>query len=190
MRSQARGRPRGTPAVAHSGSSTAGTGFTEASVRSTTMPSWRFAPVRQDASGVPRRVSTGCWPPLLAGTLVLSTHARSRSSWFAHPSSLRSTWCRRVQTPALCQPRSRLRQVIPLPHPISWRSISQGMPVLRTTMMPARLAQSGTRGRQPMGVGDFGRSSGSVRSHSASGARGVAIFPPFTTHAARAVPWF
>ena len=74
----------------------------------------------------------------------------------------------RSQTPASCQSRSRRQQVIPEPQPISWGSISQGMPVFSTKMMPVKAARSGTRGRPPLGLGGSGGSSGATRAHSSS----------------------
>jgi hypothetical protein len=57
--------------------------------------------------------------PPLARTCELSTTARDQSSAPASCSSSRSTWCRRSQTPASFQSRSRRQQVIPDPQPIS-----------------------------------------------------------------------
>jgi hypothetical protein len=65
--------------------------------------------------------------------------------------------------------------VTPLPHPISWGSISQGMPVFNTKMMPASAARSGCRGRPPFGLGGSGGSSGSMMSHSSSLTNGLLI---------------
>jgi hypothetical protein len=47
-------------------------------------------------------------------------------------------------------------------------SISQGMPLLRTKMMPAKTARSSTRGRPPLGFGGSGGSRGSMISRSSS----------------------
>lgn len=137
-----------------------------------------------------RRVRTGRGAPFFAGTLALSRQARSQSMASARPSSSNNSRWSRSQTPAACQSRRRRQHVIPLPQPSSWGSISQGIPLLRTKMIPARHARSGTRGRPPFGLGGSGGNSGSIRSQSASDTSGVAIFPPFTAHAASGIPWF
>src|SRR5215218_3646435 len=70
-------------------------------------------------------------------------------------------------------------QVMPEPHPISFGSISQGMPLLRTNSMPVRAARSSIRGLPPLG-GSSG-SSGSITCHSSSLTSGLAIsssYPP------------
>ena len=113
--------------------------------------------------------------PLFAGTLALSRLARSQSIRPASPSRSSRVWCNRSQTPASCQSRSRRQQVTPLPQPISWGNISQGMPLLRTKMMPVKAARSGTRGRPPLGLGGAGGSSGSTIAQSSSGRRSLLI---------------
>jgi hypothetical protein len=50
-----------------------------------------------------------------------------------------------------------------LPQPISWGSISQGMPLLRTKRMPVRAARSGTGGRPPFGLRRCFGSSDAIR---------------------------
>jgi hypothetical protein len=50
------------------------------------------------------------------------------------------------------RPWPRRQHVMPLPQPISWGSISQGMPLRRTKRMPVRAARSGTGGRPPFGL--------------------------------------
>jgi hypothetical protein len=87
--------------------------------------------------------------PLFAGTLALSTLARLQAILSAAPKRSKSAWCRRSPTPACCHARSRRQQVTPLPQPSSWGTISQGMPLLSTKMMPVEAARSGTRGRPP-----------------------------------------
>src|SRR5829696_3591570 len=101
----------------------------------------RFAAIRWIRAGVAA--------PFLAGTLALSMLARSQSSWSAWPRQPNSTRCNASHTPASCQSRSRRQQVMPLPQPSSWGSISQGMPDWSTKMMPAKQARSDTRGRPP-----------------------------------------
>jgi hypothetical protein len=153
-----------------------------ASVRNKMALRARFAAIR--------RVRAGGTPPFLAGMLALSKQARSHSIWSAAPSSSSSVWCNCSQTPASCQSRRRRQQVMPLPHPSSWGSISHGMPLLRTKMMPVRQARFGTRGRPPFGFGGSGGTSGSMRSQRASETSGLAMEPPFAQQAASVVPWF
>jgi hypothetical protein len=90
-----------------------------------------------------RRVRAGPLAPLLAATLAESSEARSQTIWSASPSRSKSTRCSSRHTPASCQSRKRRQQVLPEPQPISWGSISQGMPLLRTKMMPVSAARSG-----------------------------------------------
>jgi hypothetical protein len=109
--------------------------------------------------------------------VALSTHARDQSIWSASPKRFRRVWCNLRQTPALCQSRRRRQQVIPEPQPISWGSISQGIPVLSTNRMPARQARSGMRGRPPLGLGFFGGSNGWMVVQSSSLTSSFAILP-------------
>jgi hypothetical protein len=51
-------------------------------------------------------------------------------------------------TPARCQACRYLQQLIPLPHPNSWGSISQGMPLFSTKSIPVR-ARRGSIGLRP-----------------------------------------
>ncbi len=113
--------------------------------------------------------------PLFAGTLALSRLARSQSIRSASPSRSSSVWWSRSQTPAFCQSRRRRQQVTPEPHPISWGSISHGMPDFSTKMMPVRVARSGTRGRPPLGLGGVGGSRGSTMVHNSSETRSLVI---------------
>jgi hypothetical protein len=122
-----------------------------------------------------RRIRPGFLAPLLAGAKALSTLARRQSILSAAPKRSKSTWCKRAHTPAFCQSRKRRQQVTPLPQPISWGSISQGMPLLSTKMMPVKAARSGTRGRPPFSLGGSGGNSGSMISHSASLTNGLLI---------------
>ena len=120
-------------------------------------------------------VGTDQVAPLLAGMLALSRQARLQSMRPASPRRSSSSWCSRSQTPACCQSRRRRQQVMPEPQPISWGSISQGMPDLRTKMMPVKQARSGTRGRPPVGLGGSGGSSGATTAHNSSLTRGLAM---------------
>jgi hypothetical protein len=113
--------------------------------------------------------------PLLAATDALSRAARLKSIALRRPSRSRSTRWRRSQTPVLCQSRKRRQQVIPEPQPISWGSISQGIPERSTNRMPVSEARSGTRGRPPLGFGGSGGSSGSITAQRASETRGWLI---------------
>ena len=122
-----------------------------------------------------RRIRPGLRAPLLAGAKALSTLARLQSILSASPKRSNRVWCRRVHTPAFCQSRKRRQQVTPLPQPSSWGSISQGMPLLSTKMMPVKAARSATRGRPPFGLGGSGGNSGSMISHSASLTNGLLI---------------
>src|ERR671926_47259 len=134
-----------------------------------------------------RRIRPGFLAPLLAGAKALSTLARLQSMVSASPKRSNSAWCRRVHTPARCHARRRRQQVTPLPQPISWGNISQGIPLLSTKMMPVKAARSGTRGRPPVGLGGSGGKSGAIVSHSVSLTNGLLIRPG---QAARAVPGF
>ena len=121
------------------------------------------------------RVGAGLLAPLLAGTEALSTQARLQSMAPARPKRSSRTRCSLVQTPAACQSRSRRQQVIPEPQPISWGSISQGMPLFSTKMMPLSAARFGIGGRPPFGLGRSGGNSGSISIHNSSGTRGLAM---------------
>lgn len=91
------------------------------------------------------RIRPGFVAPLLAAAKALSTLARLQSIWSAVPKRSNSAWCRRTHTPACCQSRKRRQQVTPLPQPISWGNISQGIPLFSTKMIPSR-----PRGRAPV----------------------------------------
>src|SRR5690242_9112873 len=125
--------------------------------------SWVLAPVTRACSGSPLR-SHSTWyllpafprsvgdgpvasPRRLARTLTLSTAARdqsSRSCWASRSSTTRCSCC---HTPACCHSRSRRQHVTPEPHPSSWGSSFQLIPLLSTNTIPASAARSGTRGR-------------------------------------------
>jgi hypothetical protein len=115
-----------------------------------------------------RRIRSGFCTPLLAGMLAESTEARSQSIWSASPRRSSKMRCSLSHTPASCHSLSLRQQVIPEPQPISWGSISQGMPLLRTKTMPVRAARFSMRGLPPWGFGGSGGRSGSMVSHSSS----------------------
>jgi len=127
----------------------------------------RFAPI----DGVTPRFGS----PFLARTLLASMTARSQAIWPVWPSRSSSARWRRSHTPACCQSRRRRQQVMPLPQPISCGKYSQGIPVLRTKMIPARQARSGMRGRPPLGFGGSGGNNGSRVAQRSSGTNGLAI---------------
>jgi hypothetical protein len=122
-----------------------------------------------------RGVLAGLGAPFLAGSVAASALARLQSIWPAMPSlsSMRRWSC--CQTPARCHSRRRRQQVIPEPPPISWGSISQGIPEYRTNRRPVSAARSGRRGRPPLGLGGSGGSNGSISAQSASGNSSLAI---------------
>ena len=125
-----------------------------------------------------RRILAGLVAPPGAGTLALSSDARVQSMRPASCSRCRSARCRRLHTPARCQSRRRRQHVMPLPQPSSWGSISQGMPLFKTKMMPVR-----RRGRRwsvavhPWAWVALGGKSGATISHSVSLINGV-LMPP------------
>jgi hypothetical protein len=95
------------------------------------------------------RIRSGFCAPLLAGMEAESSEARSQSIWSASPRGSRRTRCSLSHTPASCHSIKRRQQVIPEPQPISWGSISQGMPLFRTKTMPVKAARSSMRGLPP-----------------------------------------
>ncbi len=68
---------------------------------------------------------------------------------------------------------------MPDPQPISWGSISQGMPLFKTNRIPVRTARSSMRGLPPLGLGGSSGKSGSITSHSSSVTSGLAIFSSY-----------
>src|SRR5215208_16566 len=105
-----------------------------------------------------------------------SSEARSQSIWSASPRRSRRTRCSFSHTPASCHSFKRRQQVIPDPQPISFGSISQGIPLFSTKTMPVRAARSSMRGLPPWGFGGSGGRSGSMVSHSWSVTSSLAIF--------------
>jgi hypothetical protein len=122
------------------------------------------------------RIRCGFWAPLLAGMEAESSEARSQSIWSASPRRSRRTRCSFSHTPASCHSFKRRQQVIPDPQPISFGSISQGIPLFSTKTMPVRAARSSMRGLPPWGFGGSGGRSGSMVSHSSSVTSSLAIF--------------
>ena len=179
------GRWRGRPRLPR-------TGGIASTVASSSLPSGTFAPERVVASGKPfllvhylmalgtrlasvhrrRTDRLTLSPPFfapLARTLTESALARLQSIRSALSKRASKIPCRRCQTPALCQSRKRLQQVMPEPQPISCGSISHGMPLLRTNRMPVRTERSGAGGRPRLpGCTRWGGSSGSTTVQSSS----------------------
>lgn len=122
-----------------------------------------------------RWIRAGLGSPFFAGTEEASAEARDQSSWSASRNRLSSSCWSFVHTPAACQSRKRRQQVMPEPQPISCGSISQGMPLRSTKMIPPKQARSGFRGAPPWGFGRSGGSSGWMTAQSSSGTSGVAI---------------
>lgn len=117
------------------------------------------------------------WPAPTARIDDESTAAREKSIWSAARSFASSSSCKRSQTPAACQSRSRRQHVTPEPHPISAGRSRQRSPVLRTNRMPVSAARFET-GRRPgffsrRGLG--GGSNGSISVHNSSSMIGLAI---------------
>jgi len=115
-----------------------------------------------------RRIRACGRAPLFAGMDALSIQARLQSMRPAQCRRCSSSWCRRLHTPATCQSRKRRQHVTPEPQPISWGSISQGMPERSTNRMPVSAARSDTRGRPPFGLGGSAGSNGWTMDQSSS----------------------
>jgi hypothetical protein len=125
------------------------------------------------------RIGAGLRTPLLAGTEALSIQARLQSIALVLPKRWSRTRWSLFQTPATCQSRNRCQYVIPDPQPISWDSISHGMPLFSTNRMPVSAARCGIWGLPPFRLGRSGSSSGSIIAHRSSDRRGLAV--PTTT---------
>src|SRR5215204_1849292 len=125
------------------------------------------------------RILAGLLAPPGAGTLDESKDARSQSMWSASPRRSKILRCSSSHTPASCHSLSLRKQVIPEPQPISWGSISQGMPLLRTNNMAVRVARLSMRGLPPLGLGGSSGSSGSITSHSSSVRSSLAILSAY-----------
>lgn len=120
-----------------------------------------------------RRILAGLFAPPGAGTLALSSAARSQSMCPASCRRCKSIRCSLAQRPACCQSRSRLQQVMPLPHPSSRGSISPEMPLFKTNRMPVSTARSAMRGRPPLGLESSGGKSRAMMAQSPSLTSGV-----------------
>ena len=128
-----------------------------------------------------RWVRPGLFAPPGAGTLAESSDARDQSIWSDSPRQSSNAWWTLFHTPASCQSRRRRQQVMPLPHPISWGSSSQGMPVRSTKSMPVSTWRSGMRGRPPFDLEGSGGINGAMISQSSSGNSGLAMYPLYIT---------
>jgi hypothetical protein len=122
-----------------------------------------------------RRIRPGRSAPFGAGTENESTHARLQSILSASPSLSNSSWWSWRQTPHLFQSRNLRQQVTPEPHPSSGGSIAQGMPLLRTKIMPRTTSRFATGGRPPLGLGCSCGSKGWMIAHNSSGTNGFDI---------------
>jgi hypothetical protein len=76
-----------------------------------------------------------------AGTLWEFTLHLDQSSFSAAASPSKKSACNSAHTPAFCQSRSRRQHVMPLPQPISFGSISQGIQLISTKSMPVSAAR-------------------------------------------------
>jgi len=115
-----------------------------------------------------RGIGTRFFPPHIARTDPESATARDQSSCPSARNSASSSSWSSCHTPAACHSASRRQQVMPEPQPISCGSISQGIPVLSTKMIPMSAARSRTRGRPPSGFGLWTGRSGSTFNHNSS----------------------
>jgi hypothetical protein len=122
-----------------------------------------------------RRIGPGFGAPPLARMIEASITARDQSRRSAPWSFSRMSRWSSSQTPAACQSRSLLQQVMPEPQPISCGSHSHWMPVLSTNRMPARQARSGIGGRPPFGRGRCRGRRGAIRLQSSSDTSGAAM---------------
>jgi hypothetical protein len=95
----------------------------------------------------------------LAGTVAESMEARDQPISPASLSLSSSTLCSLSHTPACCQSRRRRQQVIPLPQPISWGSISH-LPLQASLEHEQNAGEScpiGDARSATLGLGRFGR---------------------------------
>lgn len=114
------------------------------------------------------RIWTGFFAPLFACMTDASIQALDQSIFFASCKCCKITSSIFSQTPACCQSRSLLQQVIPLPHPISCGRSSHGMPVFNTNTTPVKAARLEMGGRPPFGLGGRAGMIGSINSHNSS----------------------
>ena len=125
-----------------------------------------------------RRVRPCAFLPFFTPLALTVCESKEALDQSISPASLRvssSSLCNFLHTPAFSQSRNRRQQVMPLPQPISWGSISHCKPDLSTNMIPVSAARLGMRGRPPFGLGGSGGKSGSITSHNSSGINGFAI---------------
>ena len=115
-----------------------------------------------------RGIGTRFFPPHRARTDPESATARDQSSWSAARNSDSSNSWSFCQTPAACHSAKRRQHVMPEPQPISWGSISQGIPVLSTNKIPVSAARSQTRGRPPSALSGCAGRRGSTFNHNSS----------------------
>jgi hypothetical protein len=109
-----------------------------------------------------RGIGASLRPPKTARTLARSTTARDQSMISASCRRASSTSRSFSQTPAAGHSPRRRQQVLPQPHPISWGSISQGIPVRSTNKMPVSACRLGAGGRPPFGLGFSAGKTGSI----------------------------
>jgi len=121
------------------------------------------------------RAGTRFFAPPTARIVALSTAQRPKSIWSAFRRWANRIWWILRHTPAACQSRKRRQQVMPEPQPISWGSISQGMPEMRTNRMPVKQARA-DKGLRPGWVFRRGLTGmcGSMRLHNSSEISGLA----------------
>jgi hypothetical protein len=100
----------------------------------------------------------------------------------ASPSLSNSSWWRWCHTPRLFQSLNLRQQVTPEPQPISGGSMDQGMPLLRTKIMPRKASRLETGGRPPFGLGRCSGSKGRMTSHNSSETKGFDIAIDFIKH--------
>jgi len=122
-----------------------------------------------------RWILAGFLAPLFAGMEAESKEARSQSIRSASPRRSKRTLCSLSHTPASCHSRKRRQQVTPEPQRISCGSISQGMPLFKTKMMPASAERLSTRGLPPFGLGGSSGNNGSIVFHSSSDTSSLAM---------------
>jgi len=125
------------------------------------------------------RAGARVFAPPTARTVALSTTQQLKSIWSAPRSLSKRTLWTFCQIPAFFQSRRRRQQVMPEPQPISWGSISHGMPDRSTKRMPVKHARSG-KGLRPVWHVLRVRTGmcGSMIAHNPSETSGVAMMVP------------
>jgi hypothetical protein len=142
------------------------------SVRDDVVLASRFPPIRG--------IRTDLRPPKRALTEPESATALDQSILSASRNLANITSWIFSQTPAFCQSRRYRQQVMPEPHPISVGSISHGMPLLSTKMMPVRTSRRSNGFRPGFRYRRFfgGGSTGSITAHSSSLINSAAMCGP------------